>query len=77
MGKRSCPNTISHDRMMKFRQIPHPKTGHLSDQIAFTTVHRVFGFSEGITDETSKKLVRKVKNRYGVEAFPWERESIR
>ncbi len=37
-------------------------------------VQRVFGFSEGITDATSKKLVPKIKNRYGVEIWPWERE---
>jgi len=37
-------------------------------------VHRVFSFNEGITDDTSKKMVRKVKNRNGVESWPWVRE---
>jgi hypothetical protein len=33
-------------------------------------VHRVFNFSDGITDDTSKKRVRKIKNRWGAEICP-------
>lgn len=32
---------------------------------------------EGITDEVSEKMVKKIRNRYGVEVWPWERASIR
>jgi len=34
-------------------------------------------FIDGITDEASEKMVRKVQNRYGVEVWPWARASIR
>jgi tetratricopeptide (TPR) repeat protein len=34
-------------------------------------------FVEGITDEVSEKMVKKIRNRYGVEVWPWERASIR
>ena len=37
-------------------------------------VHRVFSFSDGITVETSKTMVRKVRNRYGAESWPWVRD---
>jgi tetratricopeptide (TPR) repeat protein len=34
-------------------------------------------FIEGITDEVSETMVKKIRNRYGVEVWPWERASIR
>jgi hypothetical protein len=34
-------------------------------------------FVEGIPDDVSEKMVTKVRNRYGVEVWPWERVSIR
>jgi tetratricopeptide (TPR) repeat protein len=34
-------------------------------------------FVEGITDEVSEKMVKKIRNRYGVEVWPWARASIR
>ncbi len=34
-------------------------------------------FVEGITDDVSEKMVKKIRNRYGVEVWPWERASIR
>ena len=34
-------------------------------------------FIDGITDEVSDKMVKKIRNRYGVEVWPWERASIR
>jgi hypothetical protein len=30
-------------------------------------------FIDRVTDVLSKKMVRKVKNRYGVEIWPWDR----
>lgn len=34
-------------------------------------------FLDRITDTISKKMVRKVRNRYRTEFWPWERASIR
>ncbi len=34
---------------------------------------RSLDFIDRITDTLSKKMVRKVKNRYGVEIWPWDR----
>jgi tetratricopeptide (TPR) repeat protein len=34
-------------------------------------------FVEGITDKVSDKMVKKIRNHYGVEVWPWERASIR
>ena len=33
-------------------------------------------FINRITDTLSKKMVRKVKNRYGVEIWPWDRSGF-
>jgi hypothetical protein len=34
-------------------------------------------FIDRITDTLSKKIVRKIRNRYGVEVWPWERGGFR
>ncbi len=34
-------------------------------------------FVDRITDTLSKKMVRKVKNRFGVEIWPWDREGFK
>ncbi len=34
---------------------------------------KLMTFTDRITDTLSKKLVRKIRNRYGVEVWPWER----
>lgn len=34
-------------------------------------------FVKGITDKASDKMVKKIRNRYGVEVWPWARASIR
>ncbi len=34
---------------------------------------RSLGFNDRITDSLSKKMVRKVKNRWDVEIWPWDR----
>ena len=33
-------------------------------------------FIDRITDTISKKMVRKVKNRWGDEIWPWDREGF-
>lgn len=33
-------------------------------------------FIDRITDTLSKKMVRKVKDRYGVEVWPWDRDGF-
>lgn len=38
---------------------------------------RSFDFIGRITDTLSKKIVRKVKNRWGDEIWPWDREGFR
>jgi hypothetical protein len=38
---------------------------------------RTIGFIDRITDTLSKKMVRRVKNRWGVEIWPWNRERVR
>ena len=38
---------------------------------------RSLDFIDRITDTLSKKLVRKVKNRWGDEIWPWDRSSLR
>ena len=35
------------------------------------------GFIDRITDTLSKKMVRKVKNRWGYEIWPWDREGLK
>lgn len=37
---------------------------------------RSLGFINHITDPLSKKMVRKVKNRWDVEIWPWDREGF-
>ena len=34
-------------------------------------------FIDRITDTLSKKMVRQIRNRYGVDFWPWEREGFR
>jgi hypothetical protein len=34
-------------------------------------------FIDRITDTMSKKMVRKVKNRWGDEIWPWDREGFK
>jgi hypothetical protein len=34
-------------------------------------------FIDRITDTLSKKMVRKVKNRWGDEIWPWDREGLK
>lgn len=34
-------------------------------------------FVKGITDELSKRMVKKIRNHNGVEVWPWARYSIR
>jgi hypothetical protein len=34
-------------------------------------------FINRITDTLSKKMVRKVKNRWGNEAWPWDRDRLK
>ncbi len=34
-------------------------------------------FVDGITDTLSKRIVRKVKNRWGDEIWPWDREGFK
>jgi hypothetical protein len=34
-------------------------------------------FIDRITDTLSKKMVRKVKNRFGDQILPWQRTSLR
>jgi tetratricopeptide (TPR) repeat protein len=38
---------------------------------------RSLGFTNRITDALSKKMVRKVKNRWGDDIWPWDREGFR
>lgn len=38
-----------------------------------TYANRSLDFIDRITDTLSKKMVRKMKNRYGVEIWPWDR----
>lgn len=40
-------------------------------------VQKSMAFINRITDTLSKKLVRKVKNRWGDEIWPWDRQVIR
>ena len=37
---------------------------------------RSLDFIHSITDKLSKKMVRKVKNRWDVEIWPWDREGF-
>jgi hypothetical protein len=37
---------------------------------------RSLDFIDRITDTLSKKMVRKVKNRWGVEIWPWDRDGF-
>ena len=40
-------------------------------------VQKSMAFINRITDTLSKKMVRKVKNRWGDEVWPWDREGFR
>jgi hypothetical protein len=40
-------------------------------------VRQISYWVEQISDDQSKRLVRKVKNRYGVEIWPWDRAGFR
>ena len=37
---------------------------------------RSLGFIDGITDKLSKKMVRRVKNRWGNHIWPWNRSAF-
>ncbi|NDD15023.1 MAG: hypothetical protein EB072_20935, partial [Betaproteobacteria bacterium] len=39
--------------------------------------HKSMAFIDGITDTLSKKMVRKVNNRWGDEIWPWDKKSLR
>jgi hypothetical protein len=40
-------------------------------------VQRSLNFMDRITDTLTKKIVRKVKNRWDIEIWPWDRTSLR
>lgn len=40
-------------------------------------VQKSMAFINRITDTLSKKMVRKIKNRYGAEIWPWDRAGFK
>jgi tetratricopeptide (TPR) repeat protein len=60
------------DRMALHEALSHERSG----EKRAPRVIEAMGFVDRITDALSKKMVVKVRNRYGADVWPWERNGL-
>ena len=65
-----------HKERAELMELQEGLTYERDDEERGSYAWRSTRFVDGITDVVSEKMVKKIRNRYGAEVWPWERESI-